>query len=683
MNSSLQSPTAAKIPKELSQQGQARIDNYYWLNERENPKVIDYLNAENEYTSNVMKPLKGFQENLFEEMKARIKETDSSVPYFSDGWYYYLRYEEGQEYPIYCRKEGDLEAEENILLDVNVLAKGHEYYDVSGMSISPNKKVMAYGVDTLSRRIYIIHFKNLETGENFSQTIENTTGSSSWSNDNKTLFYTKKDKALRSFQIWKYNFGNGVNTAELVFEESDETFNCFVYKSKSKKYIFIGSSSTLSSEYQFVDADFPDQDFNMLQPRENELEYGIGHLNDDFYILTNWQAKNFRLMVVNVDAPEKENWKEVIPHRKDVLIEDIELFSNFILLEERIEGISNIRVINRKTKEDHYVNFGEKAYTAYASTNLELDSHILRLAYTSLTTPGTHFDYDMNTREFTLLKEQEILGVFDKEDYKSERLMVKVRDGVKVPVSLVYHKNTNLDRTAPILLYGYGSYGHNIDPYFSSGRLSLLNRGFIYAIAHIRGSETLGRTWYEDGKMMNKKNTFFDFIDCGKYLVEKKYGSPEKLFAMGGSAGGLLMGAIVNYEPKMWKAIVAQVPFVDVLTTMLDESIPLTTGEFDEWGNPKQKEAYDYIKTYSPYDNVEPKDYPNMLITTGLHDSQVQYWEPAKWVAKLRELKTDDNILLLKTQMDFGHSGASGRFEGLKEVALEYAFILNLAGSSD
>ena len=683
MNSSLQGPTAAKIPKELSQQGQARIDNYYWLNERENPKVIDYLNAENEYTSNVMKPLKGFQENLFEEMKARIKETDSSVPYFSDGWYYYLRYEEGQEYPIYCRKEGDLEAEENILLDVNVLAKGHEYYDVSGMSISPNKKVMAYGVDTLSRRIYIIHFKNLETGENFSQTIENTTGSSSWSNDNKTLFYTKKDKALRSFQIWKYNFGNGVNTAELVFEESDETFNCFVYKSKSKKYIFIGSSSTLSSEYQFVDADFPDQDFNMLQPRENELEYGIGHLNDDFYILTNWQAKNFRLMVVNVDAPEKENWKEVIPHRKDVLIEDIELFSNFILLEERIEGISNIRVINRKTKEDHYVNFGEKAYTAYASTNLELDSHILRLAYTSLTTPGTHFDYDMNTREFTLLKEQEILGVFDKEDYKSERLMVKVRDGVKVPVSLVYHKNTNLDRTAPILLYGYGSYGHNIDPYFSSGRLSLLNRGFVYAIAHIRGSETLGRTWYEDGKMMNKKNTFFDFIDCGKYLVEKKYGSPEKLFAMGGSAGGLLMGAIVNYEPKMWKAIVAQVPFVDVLTTMLDESIPLTTGEFDEWGNPKQKEAYDYIKTYSPYDNVEPKDYPNMLITTGLHDSQVQYWEPAKWVAKLRELKTDDNILLLKTQMDFGHSGASGRFEGLKEVALEYAFILNLAGSSD
>tara|TARA_B110000046_G_scaffold59025_2_gene66195 strand:- start:38 stop:2089 length:2052 start_codon:yes stop_codon:yes gene_type:complete len=683
MNSSLQGPTAAKIPKELSQQGQARIDNYYWLNERENPKVIDYLNAENEYTSNVMKPLKGFQENLFEEMKARIKETDSSVPYFSDGWYYYLRYEEGQEYPIYCRKEGDLEAEENILLDVNVLAKGHEYYDVSGMSISPNKKVMAYGVDTLSRRIYIIHFKNLETGENFSQTIENTTGSSSWSNDNKTLFYTKKDKALRSFQIWKYNFGNGVNTAELVFEESDETFNCFVYKSKSKKYIFIGSSSTLSSEYQFVDADFPDQDFNMLQPRENELEYGIGHLNDDFYILTNWQAKNFRLMVVNVDAPEKENWKEVIPHRKDVLIEDIELFSNFILLEERIEGISNIRVINRKTKEDHYVNFGEKAYTAYASTNLELDTHILRLAYTSLTTPSTHFDYDMNTREFTLLKEQEILGVFDKEDYKSERLMVKVRDGVKVPVSLVYHKNTNLDRTAPILLYGYGSYGHNIDPYFSSGRLSLLNRGFIYAIAHIRGSETLGRTWYEDGKMMNKKNTFFDFIDCGKYLVEKKYGSPEKLFAMGGSAGGLLMGAIVNYEPKMWKAIVAQVPFVDVLTTMLDESIPLTTGEFDEWGNPKQKEAYDYIKTYSPYDNVEPKDYPNMLITTGLHDSQVQYWEPAKWVAKLRELKTDDNILLLKTQMDFGHSGASGRFEGLKEVALEYAFIMNLAGSSD
>lgn len=683
MNNISPTPTLAKKPKELSQHGDIRIDNYYWLNDRENSEVIDYLNQENEYTSNVMEPLKGFQENLFEEMKSRIKETDMSVPYFSDGWYYYVRFEEGQEYPIYCRKEGSLESEEDILLNVNILAQGHEYYDVSGMSISPNKKILAYGVDTVSRRIYTIHFKNLETGQNFSTTIENTTGSSAWANDNKTLFYTKKDEALRSYQIWKSEIKNDSQNANLVFEEQDETFNCFVYKSKSKKFILIGSSSTLTSEYRFVDADTPNDSFKIIHPRETEIEYGVGHIDDKFYILTNWEAKNFRLMVTEVSAPEKENWKEVIAPRRDILIEDIELFKDFLVLEERIEGISNIRVINQKTKEEHYIDFGESTYSAYASTNLEFDTSILRISYTSLTTPGTLFDYDMNTFEFSLLKEQEVLGSFDKQDYKSERIMVLARDGINVPMSLVYHKNTNVNGTAPTLLYGYGSYGHSIDPYFSSSRLSLLDRGFVYAIAHVRGSETLGRTWYEDGKMLKKKNTFFDFIDCAQFLVENNYADKENLFAMGGSAGGLLMGAVVNYAPHLWKGIVAQVPFVDVVTTMLDESIPLTTGEFDEWGNPKEKEYYDYIKSYSPYDNVEEKDYPNMLITTGLHDSQVQYWEPAKWVAKLRELKTDNNTLLLKTQMDYGHSGASGRFEGLKEVALEYAFILDLAEKID
>jgi len=683
MNRITNTPTLAKKPKEITQHGDTRIDNYYWLNERENSEVIDYLNSENSYTSDVMEPLKGFQEDLFTEMKGRIKETDMSVPYLSDGWYYYVRYEEGQEYPIYCRKEGSLSAEENVLLDVNDLAKGHEYYDVAGMSISPDKKMLAYGVDTLSRRIYTIHFKNLETDENESLTIENTTGSSAWANDNKTLFYTKKDESLRSFQIWKFDISNNDNDAELVFEEKDETFNCFVYKSKSKKYILIGSSSTLTSEYRFVNANTPYEDFKVIHARETGIEYGVGHLDNKFYILTNWKAKNFRLMVTDVTSPEKENWKEVIAHRKDILIEDIELFNDFVVLEERIKGISNLRVINQQTKEEHYIDFGESAYSAYASTNLEFDTTTLRLSYTSLTTPGTLFDYDMNSREFTTLKEQEVLGIFDKEDYKSERLMITARDGIEVPMSIVYHKNTKLDGSAPALLYGYGSYGHSIDPYFSSSRLSLLNRGFVYVIAHIRGSETLGRNWYEDGKLLKKKNTFFDFIDCANYLIDKNYTDPKKLFAMGGSAGGLLMGAIANYEPNLWKGIVAQVPFVDVVTTMLDESIPLTTGEFDEWGNPKEKEYYDYIKSYSPYDNIEAKDYPNMLITTGLHDSQVQYWEPAKWVAKLRELKTDDNILLLKTQMDFGHSGASGRFEGLKEVALEYAFILDLAEKID
>ncbi|MBD81362.1 MAG: oligopeptidase B [Crocinitomicaceae bacterium] len=674
------SPIAKKIRKELSIHNDIRFDDYYWLNDRENQDVIDYLNEENEYVSNVLEPLKDFQNSLFEEMKGRVKETDMSVPYLSDGWYFYARYEEGQEYPIYCRKEGSLEAPEEILLNVNELARGYEYFNVTGMSLSPNKKILAYGVDTLSRRIYTIHFKNLETGENYPFTIENTTGSSAWANDNKTLFYTVKDETLRSFQIWKYSFGNNVSSASLVFQEDDETFNCFVYKSKSKRFIFIGSSSTLSSEYRFIDANTPDDEFKCIHPRENKHEYGVGHIGNKFYIHTNWKAKNFRLMVADVDYPEKENWKEIIAHREDVLLEDIELFNDFLVLEERIEGLTSVRVINQKTDEEHYINFGEKAYTAYASTNLEFDSKLLRLSYTSLTTPSSVYDYDMESREFKLLKQQEVLGTFHKKDYLSERLNIKVRDGVEVPVSIVYHKEIKIDGSAPLLLYGYGSYGHNIDPYFSSVRLSLLDRGFVFAIAHIRGSETLGRSWYEDGKMLKKKNTFHDFIDCGKWLIKNNYSNANHLYAMGGSAGGLLMGAIANMEPNMWNGVVAQVPFVDVVTTMLDESIPLTTGEFDEWGNPKDKEYYDYIKSYSPYDNVEAKDYPNILVTTGLHDSQVQYWEPAKWVAKLRELKTDDNVLLIKTQMDYGHSGASGRFEGLKEVALEYSFILDLAG---
>lgn len=678
-----QAPTVKKEAKELTTHGDVRIDNYYWLNQRENPEVIAYLEQENEYTKASMKPLEGFQNSLFEEMKARIKESDMSVPYRKNGWYYYTRFEQGGEYPLYCRKKGSLEAEEEIMLNVNQMAQGFEFYQVGGLALNSSKNVLAYGLDTVSRRIYSINFKNLETGETLPFVIENTTGSCVWANDNKTIYFTRKDEALRPYQIWKYKLGDDPNSAELVYEEKDETFNCFVYKSKSDKYIIIGSSSTLTSEYRFLDADKPEGEWTIVHPREEGIEYGVGHKGDEFFILTNWNAKNFRLMKTKVSAPQKENWEEVIAHRADVLLEDIELFTDYLVVEERIEGILNLRVIHLPTNQEHYIDFGEKAYTAYASTNMEFDSDVLRISYTSLTTPSLVYDYHMQTKEFKIMKQQEVLGSFNKADYVSERINVTARDGKQVPVSIVHHKNTKKDGKAPMLLYAYGSYGSNIDPYFSSVRLSLLNRGFVYAIAHIRGSETLGREWYEDGKFLNKKNTFFDYIDCGKHLVDANYCAKDQLFAMGGSAGGLLMGAVANYEPQMWKAVVAQVPFVDVVTTMLDESIPLTAGEWEEWGDPREKEYYDYMKSYSPYDNVEAKAYPNMLVTTGLHDSQVQYWEPAKWVAKLRELKTDSNILLLHTEMDFGHSGASGRFEGLKEIAMEYAFILDLAGKAE
>ena len=680
MNKNAKPPIAKKVPKQLSIHGDIRQDDFYWLNDRENQEVIAYLEAENQYSDEVLAPLKGFQEKLFEEMKGRIQETDMSVPYLSDGWYYYTRYEEGKEYPIYCRKEGSLEANEEVMLNVNEMAEGHEYFDVQGLALSSNKKILSYGVDKVSRRIYTIHFKNLETGESYPFSIENTTGSSTWANDNKTLFFTRRDDSLRPYQIWKYQFGEDPAQAELIYEEKDDTFNCYIYKSKSKQFIMLGSSSTLTTEIRFVPADQPNAEWTIIHPRERGLEYGVGHIGDKFYVLTNWEAQNFRLMEVPVTNPTKSNWKEVIAHRADILLEDIELFNDYLILEERINGILNIRVIDQKNEEEHYINFREDAYAAYSSTNMEFDTDWLRISYTSLTTPNSVYDYHMRSRELKLLKQKAVLGQFDRDDYLSERLMIEVRDGVKVPLSLVRHKDSPLDGKQPLLLYGYGSYGSNIDPYFSSIRLSLLDRGFIFAIAHIRGSETLGRSWYEDGKLLNKKNTFYDFIDCGKWLIENAYADPDRLFAMGGSAGGLLMGAVLNLAPELWKGVVAQVPFVDVVTTMLDESIPLTTGEFDEWGNPKDEEYYHYIKSYSPYDNVEAKAYPHMLVTTGLHDSQVQYWEPAKWVAKLRELKTDQNLLLLHTEMDYGHSGASGRFEALKEIAMEYAFLLELSG---
>ncbi len=677
-------PIVEKKPKELTIHGDTRIDNYYWLNERENPDVVAYLEAENEYTKALMSGTEKFQEDLYNEIVGRIKQDDESVPYKDNGYYYYSRYEEGKEYPIYCRKNGSLEAVEEIMLNVNEMAVGHEFYQVGGLSISPNNKLLAFGVDTVSRRLYTIHIKNLDTGEIYEFTVPNTSGSAAWANDNKTIFYSQKDEGtLRSHKIFRRDITKPADTDVEVFHEADETYGCGVYRTKSEKYLMISCYSTLSNEYRFVEADNPHADFKIVQPREKELEYSVSHFKDKFYIVTNLDATNFRLMETPVNKTEKENWKEVIPHRKDVLLEDIEIYENFLVINERKNGLSNLRIMNFKDDTEHYLDFGEEVYVASISINPDFNSNILRYGYSSLTTPYSTFDYDMETKEKTLLKELEVIGDFNKENYEAKRLYATTKDGVKVPISLVYKKGVKTNGENPLLLYGYGSYGHTIDPFFSSVRLSLLDRGFVYAIAHVRGGQVYGREWYDTGKMLKKKNTFTDFIDCANHLIEENYTSPEHLYAMGGSAGGLLVGAVINIAPELFKGVIAAVPFVDVVTTMLDESIPLTTGEYDEWGNPNEKEYYDYILSYSPYDNVEAKDYPNLLVTTGLHDSQVQYWEPAKWVAKLRDMKTDDNLLLLHTNMDAGHGGASGRFRRFKETALEYVFLFKLEGITE
>jgi oligopeptidase B len=670
-------PKAKKIPKELTIHGDSRIDNYYWLKERDNPEVIDYLKAENTYTDAVMAHTKDLQEKLFNEIVGRIKQTDESVPYKKNGYFYYDRYEEGNEYPIYCRKKGTMDTEEEILLNVNEMAKGHNYFHVRSLSTSSDNQLLAFGVDTIGRRKYIIRFKNLATGELLDDKIENTNGSAAWANDNRTVFYTTKDETLRPYKILKHKLGE-VNDTE-VYHEQDSTFDCYVYKSKSDKYLMIISDHTLSTEYRFLNADQPDGTFKVVHPREKDLEYHVDHYKDKFYIRTNWQAKNFKLMETPVTRTNKKYWKDVIGHRENVLLENMELFKNFLVLQERKNGLTQLRIIKWHDMNDHYLDFGEPAYVAYISDNPEFDTDVLRYTYMSLTTPKSTFDYNMKTKEKKLMKQQEVVGDFAPSDYQTERLMAEARDGTKIPISLVYKKDKKKENM-PLLLYGYGSYGYSMDPYFSSVRLSLLDRGFIYAIAHIRGGQEMGRWWYEDGKLFKKKNTFTDFIDCGKYLVEKKYTSPQKLFAEGGSAGGLLMGAVMNMQPDLFKGFIAAVPFVDIVTTMSDESIPLTTAEYDEWGNPNEKDYYEYILSYSPYDNVEAKQYPALLVTTSLHDSQVQYWEPAKWVAKLRELKTDNNLLLLKTDMEAGHSGTTGRFKQYRDTALEYAFILDQAG---
>ena len=672
-------PKAKKINKKLTAHGEVRIDPYYWLNERENLEVIQYLEQENAYCDFVMKDTELLQRELFEEMKSRYKEEDESLPYFFNEYWYITRYEKGTEYPVFTRKYQSQENEEELLLDVNILADGHDFYDVGGIAISLNNEIMAYSEDITGRRIYTIHIQNLKTKEKLEEKLENTTGRIVWANDNEHFFYIRKNEHLRAYKIYRHRLGTSQEEDILVFHEEDEAFDVSVFKTKSLEYIFIASSSTVSDEHRFIPAADVFAEWRIVQPREEGLEYAVEHYENDFYILTNEGGDyNFKLVKTSVDTPYKENWVEVIPHRKEVLLEGFEIFKNYLVLEEREKGLLQLNIFDYKNKTSWYLPFNDPTYTAYIGLNLEFDTEILRYGYTSLTIPSSTYEYNMREKTARLLKQQEVLGgKFLSENYISERVWADSRDGeAKIPISLIYHKDTLKSEKTPLLLYGYGSYGHTVDASFSSVRLSLLDRGFIYAIAHIRGGEYLGRDWYENGKMLKKKNTFYDFIDAAKFLIKENYTSSNHLYAMGGSAGGLLMGVVINEESELFNGIVAQVPFVDVVTTMLDESIPLTTGEYDEWGNPNDKEYYEYMKSYSPYDNITEKSYPNVLVTTGLHDSQVQYWEPAKWVAKLRDLKKDNSVLIFKTDMTSGHGGASGRFESLKEEALEYAFLL-------
>ena len=672
-------PVARKKPVELEKHGHRRVDDYYWLRERENPDVIAYLKAENAYTEALMAHTEGLQEALYDEFKARIKQTDISVPYKKGDYFYYQRTEAGKEYPIYCRKKGSPDGAEEVMLDVNEMAKGHGFFAVGERAISQDEDIVAYAVDTRGRRIYTIRFKNLVSGELLGDAIEDVTGNMAWANDNRTLFYTRQDPVtLRSYRVYKHVLGTDAAADELVFEERDETFSCGVFKTKSKRYIMVASRHTLSTEYRYVEADTPEKGLRVFVPRERDHEYAVDHYGDHFYVRTNHKAKNFKLVRTPVTQTGLAHWEDVVPHRADVLCEGMEIFRDHLVVVERKDGLRQLRIRPWAEAEEHYVAFEEPTYSAQPQDNHDLDTGLLRFGYTSLTTPETVYDYDMGARKKTLLKQEEVLGGFSSDHYAAERLYAEAEDGTKVPVSLVYRKGMKRDGANPLLLYGYGSYGYSMDAGFDPYRISLLDRGFVYAIAHIRGGEEMGRSWYEEGKLLEKKNTFTDFIACAEHLIAQGYTSSERLFIYGGSAGGLLMGAVLNMRPELFEGAIAAVPFVDVVTTMLDESIPLTTSEYDEWGNPNEKAFYDYILSYSPYDNVEAKAYPHMLVLTGLHDSQVQYWEPAKWVAKLRAEKTDKNRLLLRTKMEAGHGGVSGRYKRYRERAFMYAFLLDL-----
>ena len=680
-NPNLPPPKAEKVPYQHKIHDDIRIDDYYWLRDRNNPEVIDYLERENDYYNKLTIQSKSIQSELFSEMKSRVKEDDSSVPYFYNGYWYITRFEKGKSYPIYTRKKDSLSANEELLIDVNKEASGYEFFSLVGINISPDNTKMSYAIDIESRRKYTLYVKDLNTSKILNTKIKNTTGRTVWANDNKHFFYTKKDpNTLRANEVYRHNIDDHNNIDQLIYVETDNTFNVGIGKSKSNEYIFISSYSTLTSEYQYLNANNPKEKFKKIQERIRGLEYSVSHFNDYFYIITNHNdSHNFKLVKTPIDKTEIKNWVTVIDHEKEVLLEGIELFEKFWVTSQRSNGLNSLMIHSWNGDKSYYLPIEGETYSLYSVYNPEFSSSKLRYSYNSLSKPNSIMEFDMDSKINKTLKTQKVLDDnFNSNNYIEKRIWAEAEDGVKIPISIVYHKKTKLSSETPLLQYAYGSYGITRDPNFSSTRLSLLDRGFVYAIAHVRGGEYLGRSWYEDGKLFKKKNTFSDFISCSKFLIDNKYTSSKHLYAQGGSAGGLLMGVILNDSPEIYNGVIAAVPFVDLITTMLDETIPLTTGEYDEWGNPNNKEYYDYMLSYSPYDQIKNQAYPNILVTTGLNDSQVQYWEPAKWVAKLREYKTDSNVIFLNTNMNTGHSGASGRFDSLKEIAKDYAFLLQL-----
>ena len=677
-------PTAAVRPYVVESPNGNRTDEYYWLRDdkRESKDVLGYLEAENAYKAAMTAHTKALEDRVYEEIIARIKQDDASVPYRLRGHWYYTRFETGKEYPIYARKAGSLDAPEQVMLDANQLAEGHGFYAISRAAIAPDNQLLAYTEDTVGRRQYTLRFKNLATGETLADRIENVDPYLAWTADSKSILYLEKHaETLLGYRVRRHVLGTDPAQDALLYEQDDDSFYTFVNKSKDERYIFIVMESTVSTEWRYADAADPNLEFKVFLPRERDHEYHIDHLEGRWIIRSNWQAPNFRLLEAKVgEEGDRANWKELVAHRDDAFVHGSDVFKDFLAIEERSGAMRKIRIRPWDGSEDFFIAADEPAYTTVLGQNAEIDTHIVRYEYSSLTTPDTIYDYDIQTGEQQLMKRTPVLGDFNPSQYRTELVWATARDGAKVPVSLVYREGVKRDGTAPMLQYAYGSYGASMDPEFSIARLSLLDRGFVYAIAHIRGGQEMGRRWYEQGKLLNKKNTFTDFIDVTRFLVQERYADPKRVSAMGGSAGGLLMGAISNMAPGDYRAIVAQVPFVDVVTTMLDESIPLTTNEFDEWGNPKKKEYYDYMLSYSPYDNVARQDYPAMLVTTALWDSQVQYYEPAKWVARLRARKTGENVLLYRTTMEAGHGGKSGRFQRFREIAEEFAFILDQSG---
>jgi oligopeptidase B len=687
-NTASEPPRAQKIDHFMSIHGDKRNDEYYWLRDdtRQNKAVLDYLNAENEFTAGQLSHTTELQEQLFEEMTARLEPNVESIPVFDNGYWYWSKYEEGKDYPIYIRQKGSLNAPQEVLLDENKRAEGHEFYSLASMKISTNDQLMAIAEDIISRRQYKIRIMNLDTGKFYPEVIENTSGQIVWANDNKTLFYVRKHPTtLLPYQVFRHELGTSPDQDQLIYEEKDTTFYTGIFKTRSDNLIGIGVSSTMSSEYRFVSADKPSDAFDVFLPREADHSYSVDHIGDYFYVKSDYEALNERIWQVADDkVGTKDHWQELVGHRDDTLIQSFELFNDYMVVNERLNGVEKLRIRNYAGELLDEVGFNDAAYDVWFSNNPDPDSRVFRYGYSSMNTPDSVYEYHVDEKVSELKKQDKVIGDFNPDQYKSERIMVDARDGKKIPVSIVYRKDRfKKDGTNALLNYAYGSYGSTVDPYFSISRLSLLDRGMVYAISHIRGSKMLGRAWYEDGKKLTKMNTFTDFNDATKALVKRGYGNSKKVYAVGGSAGGLLMGSVINMEPELYHGVIAAVPFVDVVTTMLDESIPLTTGEFDEWGNPKDKAYYDYMLAYSPYDQVKAQNYPHLLVTTGLHDSQVQYWEPAKWVAKLRDMKTDNNRLLLDTDMEVGHGGKSGRYKSYLDRAKQYAFLLDLANAEE